>query len=97
MHLRALRLQYFKQFDACRIGKMAEVQSPVNCPLSLTVFANDISASRSSDTSMRFVDGGIDPFTGQNVGPYFIATYPVTADEWVGFLIRFDWPPLKFW
>jgi formylglycine-generating enzyme required for sulfatase activity len=52
------------------------------------------------DAAMILIPGGVDPFTGETVAPYFMATYPVTAYEWYGFLTRFTkdgWPASKTW
>lgn len=50
-----------------------------------------------SDNSLIFIPGGTDPFTGQIVAPFYLASLAVTAFEWHDFLRKFGWPGTQTW
>lgn len=47
--------------------------------------------------TFSLVPGGVDPFTGEHVDPFFIALFPVTVIEWHNFLERFHWLSTDVW
>lgn len=47
--------------------------------------------------SLALIEGGSDPFTGDNVSPYYISYLPVTMTEWQDFLTKFGWEPSHTW
>ena len=50
-----------------------------------------------SDDSLVLIPGGTDPFTGQDVAPFYLASLAVTAYEWHDFLGKFGWPGTRTW
>lgn len=47
--------------------------------------------------SMQPIPGGVDFYTGEEVAPFYLATYPVTMLEWHNFVTRFEWPTSGTW
>lgn len=86
-----------RQYIGCSVhhlmGRMKTNVRPPECPPDKKHHLLNYPTGK----AMTLVTGGIEPFTGETVEPFYMAVFPVTRHEWQFFLNVFNWEPTPEW